>query len=151
MLDVNEKLREVAKVGSEVELKALLDDPGCDTWSKDRGGMTALMWAANCGQDACVRLLLPLSDARAKSDGGHTALIHAACRGSEECVRLLLPKSDVLATNVDGKTASMCAHERCHKSLAKFLEACELSQTEQASIEGAASHATPRKRAAPRV
>ena len=151
MAAINERLREAARDGSEAELKSLLRNPGCNALSKTGHGLTALMCAALFGHEACIQLLLPLSDARAKNKDGHTALIQAAWFGSEACVRVLLPVSDVLGKDKAGRTASSWAKKEGHESLAKFIDAYALSQAEQASIEGAISSATPRKRAAPRV
>ena len=58
-------------------------------------GHTALMQAAFYGHAECVKLLLPVSDAR--STGGvcaETALMLAASEGHADCVALLLPASD---------------------------------------------------------
>ena len=151
MEDINERLREAARTGSEAELKALLRDPGCDALAKDSKGRTALMWAACMGDDPCVQLLLPVSDARAKNKNGQTALMYAAYREHEACIRLLLPVSDALAKDEAGRTSSCWAKDGGHESLSQFIDAYALSQTEQASIGGAARSSPPRKRAAPRV
>ena len=148
---INERLIEAAKVGSEAELKSLLCEPGCKALTPDVVGMTALMWASFRGSEACVRLLLPISNARAKSEDGQAALTWAAYPGHEACVRLLLPVSDVLGKDKAGRTASSWAKKERHESLAKFIDAYALSQAEQASIDGAISPATSRKRASPRV
>ena len=63
MKDINDRLRSAAQDGKSVELKALLQDPTCDALSKSHEEMTALMIAAYAGHDACVELLLPVSDA----------------------------------------------------------------------------------------
>lgn len=148
-IDMQNALAWAAREGHEDCVRLLL--PVSDTWGKDGYGITPLMHAASAGHDACVEILLPVSDALAQSEDGMTALMRAACGGRDGCVRILLPESDVLATDVGGKTASMFAHERCHKSLAKFLEAYELSQVEQASVEESAGAGASCKRAAPRL
>ena len=128
MVDVNEKLREAAMVGSEAELKALLNNPECDTSSKDESGMTALMWAANCGQDACVRFLLPLSDASSQTKNGMTALMNASCYGYEACVGILLPAGSTWTKDKDGWTALMWAayygYEACVRLLMPASDPC---------------------------
>ena len=151
MPSINDRLRMAAISGSEVELKALLRDPGCDPSSTSKGGRTALIWAAYHGSEACVKILIPVSNVLAKTDGGETALIWAASCGHESCVRLLLPVSDVLSKNKAGQTASDCARDSRHKSLARFIDAYVLAQSEQDSIGAAVCPGTPRKRAAPRV
>ena len=70
MSDINERLMKAAKSGSAVEMKALLREPGCDALAKDDNGMTALMWAAWNGHEACVRVMLQDSDALAQSTDG---------------------------------------------------------------------------------
>ena len=47
--------------------------PKSDALSKDQNGMTALIYAAYSGHEACLRLLLPASDACAKDGRGFTA------------------------------------------------------------------------------
>ena len=183
MSSVDEKLRAAAGYGNEAELKELLRDPSCNALNADEMGMTALMWAAYQGHEACVRLLLPVSAAPAKNKnrqtalmcagyGGHeacvrlllpvsdasaadadgwTTLMWAANYGHEDCVQLLLPLSDVQARDNNGLTASYSARSRGCESVAQFIDAYALAQTEHATIEEAASPSTPRKRAAQRV
>ena len=183
MGNINEKLCEAARSGSEAELKALLRNPGCDPLAKDYRGMTALMlaayhgheaclrmllpisdalakgddgitalmWATYHGHEACLRILLPISDALAKGDDGTTALMWASCNGQDACVRLLLPISNAFTTDEKGKNASMCAHNRGHKSLAQFIDAYALAQTESSAIGAMAIASATHKRAAPRV
>ena len=109
MASIYEKLRQAAKAGFELELRALLNDPECDALVQDNERMTALMWAACYGHETCVDLLLPTSDALAKSNNGWTALMWAAQRGHESCVGQLLPVSDALAKGKGGRTALMLA------------------------------------------
>ena len=141
-MDINDRLREAAKLGHAVELEALLREPGCDALAKNNNGMTALMWAAGKGQEACVRLLLPVSGVLAKVSAvrelktalrepacgtlikdinGMTALMGAVFHGHEACVQLLLPTSDVLAADGKGQTLLMHAayfgHEACVRIL----------------------------------
>ena len=121
MKAINEKLIKAAKVGNTTELKKLLQKPGCNALSKAKEGWTALMHAAYGGQEACVRLLLPVSDVLAKAKNGQTALMWAAGFGYEACVRLLLPASDALAKDTDGWTpliwAAGAGHEDCLRIL----------------------------------
>ena len=109
MVDINERLMEAAKRGYEAKLKALLREPGCNALGKDFEDWTALMHAAYGGHDACVRILIPVSDAPAKTKTGQTALMWAAGCGYEACVRLLLPVSDASSADTEGRTPLMWA------------------------------------------
>lgn len=151
MESINDRLRAIAREGSDDELEALLLVPDCDARSKNKDGMTALMFAAWRGRVKCVQLLLPVSDATAKSLTGMTALMSAAWRGRETCVRLLLPVSDAVSKSNKGLTASDWAREEKHESLAQFIDAYTLAQSELASMTVAARKVAPRGRSAPRV
>ena len=151
MVDINERLMEAAKRGYEAKLKALLREPGCNALGKDFEDWTALMHAAYGGHDACVRLLLPVSDASSADTEGRTPLMWAACAGREDCLRILLPVSDVQARDSKGLTASYSARSHGNESVAQFIEDYAFAQIEHAAIEAAASAGVPRNRAAPRV
>lgn len=109
MADINEKFRKVVRNGFEIELKALLRDPECNALGKDIYGTTALMLAAIGKCEACLEILLPVSDGLAKDDIGITALMWAARNGNEVCVGMLLPVSDPLDKDYNGMTALMHA------------------------------------------
>ena len=100
----HERLKEAAKLGSGLKLRALLNDPGCDALAKDRRGLTALMWAASNGHERCVRLLVPESDALAKDHKGLTASGWAADRGHHFLVQVIdayaLAQSEQVALGV---------------------------------------------------
>ena len=179
----NERLSAAAETGSEVELKALLLDPGYNPLFKDSRGMTPLIWAALNGHEACVQLLLPKSEALSasksgltalmcaaangqancvnillpvsnaldKDRGGLTALMWAACGGNDACVRILLPVSDVLGKDNEGLTASALAKEKGYKSLAHFIDAYALAQSEQAAMNSPLYHGKPHRKSVPRV
>ena len=83
MASLHQKLRGAAMAGSELELKALLREPGCDALSKGKAGITALMCAAWNGHEGCIEILRPASDALAQDDRGLTALMYAAWSGCE--------------------------------------------------------------------
>ena len=138
MSSIDRSLRFAAGDGDEAELKKLLRNPSCNALHADEIGNTALMYAARISHEACVELLLPVSDALAQNNKGWTALMCAAFGGNEACVRLLLPTSDALTSDRDGFTASAWARSARNESLAQFIDAYVLSQTEQASIEAAA-------------
>ena len=149
MEDVNERLMEAAEGGAEAELKALLMDSGCNALATDKWGWTALMWAAYGGSEACVRLLLPVSDVLATCSGGLTALMWAAAYGHKGCVQLILPVSNALGEGC--QTASNCAHDHGHESVAYFIDAYILAQSERDFIEAAAGSGAPNKTSGPRV
>lgn len=151
MAGVNERLRQAAELGAEVELKALLQEPGCDALSQGKHGATALMRAVWSGHESCVRLLLPASDPLAKSEDGRAALMWAADHGHEGCVRLLLPVSDALAKDKNGTTASAWAMDQGHEGLSRFIGAYGLALRELASIDATARPGTSGVRAALRV
>lgn len=90
MKNFNEELRNAAKNGADVELDALLLNPGCDALSKDKHGMTALMFAARHGDEGSVPLLLlPASDALSKDKDGLTESALAQDKGHENIARLI--------------------------------------------------------------
>ena len=71
--------------------KGLMDKTKCLYYLRkhDYHGMTALMWAANRGHEAVVRLLLEQgANIDAKDEIGETALMRAAHGGTEIIVRL---------------------------------------------------------------
>jgi len=69
-------------------------------------GMTALMLAANNGDQEILGALLPVSDPSAADDQGRTAFMHAARNSHFECLKKLLPVSDAHARAKNGKMAS---------------------------------------------
>jgi len=76
----------------------------------DEDGFTPLMAAASLGRAECVRILLPVCDAKARTgQQGITALMLAAEVGSLECAQALLPFSDVRAQDRAGGTALITA------------------------------------------
>ena len=151
MASIHERLKEAAKTGSELELRALLREPGCDALAQDKEGWTALTWAACKGHEECVRLLLPVSDALVQDKEGWTALMWAAWNGHEGCLSLLLPTSDAWAENNNGFTASGWATDRGHQSLAQVIDAYTLAQKERVALEAQVGPGTPRGRAVRRV
>ena len=151
MASIHERLRWAAWAGSEIEIRALLREPGCDALDQDDRGLTALMWAARNGYEECVRLLLPVSDALVQDKEGWTALMWAAWNGHEGCLSLLLPTSDALAENNNGFTASGWAAGRGHESLARLIDAYALAQKERVALEAQVGPGTPRGRAVRRV
>lgn len=90
----------------------------------DDSGRMALIWAAQSGHDALVRLLSEKgADFEAKNIYGETALYKAAQCGHEAVVRLLLKKgADVEAmTGFEGVTALHAAAEKRHEAVVQLL------------------------------
>jgi ankyrin repeat protein len=69
---------------------------GADVKSKDSHGRTPLSWAAECGHEAVVELLLEKGADVESKDGeyGQTLLWWAAEKGREAVVKLLVQKGD---------------------------------------------------------
>ena len=137
MADVNERLGAAAIAGAEIELKALLKEFGCDALTKDRWGMTALMYAARLCQEGCVRLLPPVGDALDTDKDGRTALLYASLRGQAGCAQLLLPASDALAKDQLGMTASNLARSEGHHPISDFIDAYVFSPSELLALGSA--------------
>ena len=140
---INERLREAAKAGVEMELKAMLNDPECNVYSTDGFGGTALMYAASHGHTECVQLLLSVADAKGKDIYGVTALIYAVSGGHEACVRILLTVSDALAQDNCGTTALMCAavkgNETCTHLLLPMSDAAAKDKFGMTAVDRARS------------
>ena len=92
-------------------LKSLLAN-GVDAKATNNYGLSALMLAANYGNDNMVKILLPKSDIKATDGYEMSALMYAARFGNKKSVELLLPKSDVKAKNYWGQTALDLAKRR---------------------------------------
>eukprot|EP00435_Cladocopium_sp_Y103_P041805 s2860_g11.t1 len=86
-------------------------------------GNTALMHAANGGQQAVSRLLLEHgAKVTAADSGGTTALMRAALGGHVAVVQLLLDHgANVKATEIDGTTALMHSALAGHEAVVKLL------------------------------
>jgi hypothetical protein len=89
------------------ELVTYLLAAGADINVKDRGGKTALMWAASRGFGTCAEALLDGgAEVNAADNEGMTALMWAASNGFPKIVEALLDSgADVNAKNNDGETA----------------------------------------------
>ena len=151
MSDVNERLIKAAKSGSAVEVKALLQDPKCRPLVGDSLGRTALMWAAQAGDQECVAFLLQTSNPLDADFHGMTALMWAAQGGSEACVKLLLPVSNALAKDKEKRTASFWARISEDETLSQFIDAYALAQSERATIDEALGGGAHLGRASPRM
>jgi ankyrin repeat protein len=103
-------MNEILKGNPDLELiKDILEYSVIDINSQDSKGWTALIYAADMGNEKCVELLLnhPGIDVNVQNKGGWTALVHAAYMGREKCVELLLkhPTINVKLKNEFGHTA----------------------------------------------
>lgn len=84
-------------------------------------GMTYLMSAAADGNEACVAMLLPISDPHARCELGMTPLMHAAQGGSLACVARLLQLSDASALDFKGASALTRAAAAGHYGCAELI------------------------------
>ena len=102
-------------------LKSLLAN-GVDAKATNNYGLSALMLAANYGNDNMVKILLPKSDIKATDGYEMSALMYAARFGNKKSVELLLPKSDVKARNNDGQTALDIAKSEGYNQIVELLQ-----------------------------
>lgn len=118
-----EKLLLAVRRGDTVLLRQMLMN-GVSVNSRAALGRTALQWAASCGQEACVKVLLsaPGVDVNAADVDGYTPLAAAAAQGHVGCLRLLLSapgvqvnKASVLGTPL--ALARFHGHTACVKLL----------------------------------
>jgi hypothetical protein len=111
---------------------------------------TALMKAAEEGQEAAVARLIPLSDPRAKTSKGQTALTLAAIGGRPGCVQALLPVCDAGEQDQYGLTALMWAakargpgHEACVAALSPVSDMAAVDDTGWTPLMWAIEGANP--------
>jgi hypothetical protein len=90
--------------------------------SKD--GYTALMMAANGGQEEAVRMLVEAgAEVNAKDKHGNSPVMFAAQHGHDNIVRLLLDRgADRSVRGTHGKSAADLAREKGHESTVRLLE-----------------------------
>ncbi|KAH6712997.1 hypothetical protein BKA61DRAFT_633142 [Leptodontidium sp. MPI-SDFR-AT-0119] len=114
----------LAEHGNEVVLAFYLQN-SIDVNSKDKDGWTPLIWAAQNGHEAVVKLLLATEgvDINSKDKDGRTPLIWAARNGHEAVVKLLLATEgvDVNSKDKDGWTPLRLAAQNGHKAVVKLL------------------------------
>jgi len=124
MLAMAEDLvEEVIRCDDAEKLAELIAEGVVDPKRATSYGTTALMDAAEHGAEKCVKLLLPMSDAKLKDKAGWTALMSAAHAGCVGCVEALLPVSDAKATDALGRTALKHAQNHKHFACVKALSA----------------------------
>jgi len=114
-----------ANVGNDEFFRRLLsEDSPCDLNRRNKGGWTALMYAAYIGHESIVNLLLdqPSVDINLKSGAGKTALILAASCGNESIAASLIARgADVNATDNKGRSALFHSTNGGHFNLVKLL------------------------------
>mmetsp|Transcript_53792 Transcript_53792/g.105211 ORF Transcript_53792/g.105211 Transcript_53792/m.105211 type:complete len:296 (+) Transcript_53792:157-1044(+) len=130
--------------GHEETVRTLLEF-GADPEEKDKGGKTALLWAAERGKTGVVRALLQGgADVNGSEKNGHTALSLSVLYGrlfsgeesQVETVRALVEGgADLEAQNVDGTTALVFAHRALFSDLVTLLLE---SGADGSSLEGVA-------------
>ena len=96
------RLRELARSGDAAKVQAILKTSPSAALATGPRQETALAEAAKMGHAACVRALLPHSDANQENDVGMTAIMWAAYSGNADCCRLLAPVSDCRKASPQG-------------------------------------------------
>jgi ankyrin repeat protein len=128
-----------AYFGLEGAIKGLLGN-GCDVDLKDWREMTPLSWAAGCGQEAVVKLLLETGqvDVDSKDQLKQTPLSRAAGRGQEAIVKLLLETGqvDVDSKDWDGRTPLLTAAIGGKEAVVKLLLETGQVNVESKNLKG---------------
>jgi ankyrin repeat protein len=117
------KLHQSSREGNDIAVRMLLSRDDIDANSKDIGGVTPLMEAAENGHEAVVQSLLRRSEVNSKDNRGRTALWYAAQNGHTGVVGLLLGRHDVDPDSKDSRdrTALWLAVKNGHSSVVKLL------------------------------
>ncbi|RMX55408.1 hypothetical protein pdam_00010143 [Pocillopora damicornis] len=118
-------LKQAIRDGDTLLVRRALAVPGFNPDTIDTAsGMTLLMWAATCGKDDIVRLLLK-KGAGVNTDQkrtGMTALMHAAEQGFPETVQILLEcGAHINWQQPAGETALMRACKKGHEEVVGVL------------------------------
>ncbi|HEV8483563.1 MAG TPA: ankyrin repeat domain-containing protein, partial [Blastocatellia bacterium] len=114
----------------QVEIARVLLRHRADVDAKNAYGVTALIQAADSGQQAVVQVLIEGGAKIDLRDGyGYTALLRAAMSGHAPVVEILLRMgADPLAANDLGKTALTLARDKGHKEVIRRLEAAGIQR-----------------------
>ena len=134
--DPDSRLRDWAASGQAEPIRKLLSESEQVVIdSTDEAGWTALMFAANAGHDAVVRLLLNAGASVHLENGAQDTALHlAAERGRTETARLLLEAgADFMARDADGRTPLFLAIERGRAEVIELLHAAALVSSSQRS------------------
>ena len=103
----------------------LIEMEGCDVNQSDCMGSTALLWAAQQGNEGVVKLLLARNDVNPDkpNNEGKTPLWIACHNGHSGVVKLLLARSDVNINKLDNiyRTPFFIASDRGHEGVVKLL------------------------------
>jgi ankyrin repeat protein len=98
---------------------------GADLNARDSVGMTALLYAADQGHAALVRVLLRSwgADATIKTNAGSSATLKAACKGHLDVLEVLDSERvlDVKGARNDGATALQATARNGHEDVVKWL------------------------------
>ena len=86
-------------------VRRLLNSGVDANYQENRGGWTALIYAASFGYVEVAELLLTKADAKVTNEGKNSPLMLAATYGKDKMVELLLPFSNVKAKSRKGQTA----------------------------------------------
>ena len=107
----------------EIRRESILENDGVNQYIEDRDNRDLLLWAAENGDGAVVKLLLEKgADLEAKDDYGRTLLWWAAEYGYEVVVKLLLEKGADLETKDNhDQTPLWWAAQHGHEAVVKLL------------------------------
>lgn len=129
----------------EDNIKAMLK-AGADVNAKDKNGKTALMYAADAGNDETIKELLKAgANIQAKDNNGKTALMYAASTGNEDAIKALIKAgADLSAVDNKGKTAQIYAAESRNEDAAKLFEASQPAPQPAENNEQETASPTPK-------
>jgi ankyrin repeat domain-containing protein 50 len=104
-------------------LLRLFEGKAVNTNATDEDGQTPLLWAAQKGHEAAVKLLLERgAELETKDKDGQTPLLWAAQNGDEAVVKLLLERGAELETkDKDGQTPLLWAAQNGDEAVVKLL------------------------------
>ena len=109
----------------EIVIALLEEEEGCVADMADGWGLTPLAWAASCGHEGIVKLLLDRKEVNpdSRDEYDQTPLWSAAGGGHEGIVKLLLDRKEVNPDSRydDGQTPLWCAAEGGHEGIVKLL------------------------------
>lgn len=128
-LEVKELLHKAMDEKKVLEMKTLAESLGDAINKQDSSGMTALMWAAQNGNEKMVQMLLNIKgiDLNWANSGGKTALMLAAEYNNKNVIKLFA-EAKVRGANLDldtqdheGRSAAMLAEEYHNTEVMELL------------------------------